>query len=119
MPPVHHHGELDDPRTPPLRQGVEGRADGAPGEEHVVDQHDHLVGQVTGDRRGRRVHQGAHVDIITPVRHVEGARADRGRTQFGELGGDGRGEGDPAGLQANHDERVAGVVLENLVAHAS
>ena len=49
--PVDHHRQLHRPGPAVVAEGVEGGPDGAPGEQHVVDQHD---GRARSGRRGCR-----------------------------------------------------------------
>ena len=59
MPTVDEHGELDACGTADVHEGVERRADGAAGEQDVVDEHDGLAVDVEGDLG--RVDLGAEI----------------------------------------------------------
>ena len=62
---------------PVLAQGVEGGPDGAPGEQHVVDQHHGGPGQVEADVGGRLGQDGPQADVVAVEGHVQGARPGR------------------------------------------
>ena len=74
VPAVHEHGELDARRAAEVDELVEGGADGAPGEEHVVHEHhgapvdrEEDVGAL-GDGLG-----GEAREVVPVERDVEGA----------------------------------------------
>ena len=70
---VDHDGELDGAGPAEVVERVEGGPDGAPGEEDVVDQHDHPPGQVDGDVGDRLGQDGAQADVVAVEGHVEAA----------------------------------------------
>ena len=49
---VNQHGQADDARAAQVGDGVQGGADGAPGVQHVVDQHHDLVVDAGGRKPG-------------------------------------------------------------------
>ena len=72
--PVDHDGQLDGPGAAEVAQGVEGGANRAAGEQHVVDQHDDRAGQVDRDV-GRRLGQHrAQPDVVAVEGDVEASR---------------------------------------------
>ena len=73
MPAVDEHGELDARGTPDVHQGVKRRADGAAGEQDVVDEHDGLAVDVERDLG--RVDLGAEIrrEIIAVQADVQPA----------------------------------------------
>ena len=76
---VDQDREPDRPRPADVVQRVERGADGAAGEQHVVDQHDDLAvdAAVAGSGSGSSVRAGLQPQVVAVHRHVE--RADRAR----------------------------------------
>ena len=72
---VDHHGELHRPGPAVGVEGVEGGADRAAGEEHVVDQHHDGAVDVDGDVGDRLGEHRSDADVVAEQGHVE--RADR------------------------------------------
>ena len=102
-----------------LGERVERGADGAAGEEHVVDQHHDPPADVDGDLGGAERRDRAEADVVAVEGDVE--RADRDLTAFELLDGGGQAAGDrgPAGVEADEDEVVGAVVaLDDLVGDA-
>ena len=91
-----------------------------PGEEDVVDQHDHPAGQVDRDVGHRLGQDGAQADVVAVEGHVEAADVEAvGALDLAQHLGHLRGQGDPAGLEADQDDVVdAAVALDDLVRHA-
>jgi hypothetical protein len=119
---IDHHGELDRARPAEVDQGVQRRADGAAGEEDVVDQDDAAVvdrernvGEPDHRLRPDRVpHQVVPVegDVERPDRHL-------GAGDFVDRGGQPPGEGHAAGADADEGQFVdAAVALDDLVRDA-
>ena len=117
---VDHDGQLNGAGPTEVVQRVEGGADGAAGEEDVVDQHHHLAGQVDRDVGDRLGEDGAQPDVVAVEGHVEAADG-QGVDRFDlaqDLGHFG-GEGDAARLEPDEDDVVdAPVALDHLVRHA-
>ena len=115
MSAVDEHRELHCARAAELVQRVERGAGGAAGEQHVVDQHDDLPGDV-GDLGGPERRDGPQPDVVAVEGDVE--HADRGLDvlERGDRGRDPAGEGDAAGVEADEDDVVGAVVaLDDLV----
>ena len=80
---VGEHGELHALGAAVVEQRLDRRAHGAPGEEHVVDDHDRAPGDVEVDVRGvhdRRVRAAG--DVVAVEADVEVAERDRGVEQL-------------------------------------
>ena len=90
-----------------------------PGEEDVVDQHDHPPGQVHGDVGHGLGQDRAQADVVPVEGHVEAAQVDGGgpfdlAQGLRHLGG----ERDTAGLEPDQDDVVdPAVALDDLVRH--
>ena len=117
MTAVDQHGELHRTWAPVVGDGVERSANGTPGVEHVVDEHDggtvDVAGQVT-DRAGT---DGTQPDVVAVEAGVDGT--DRhGVFDAGDLGTEEFGEPDAALLDP--DERHAvetTIAFDDLVGH--
>ena len=118
MATVDHDGQLHGPGPPEIVEGVEGGPDGPTGEEHVVDQHDHLAGQVTGDVGHRLGEDRSQPDVVAVEGDVEAAQDDLGALDLAQHLGHAGGQRDTAGLQADQDHVLdAAVALDDLVRH--
>ncbi len=117
---VGEHGELHALGAAVGEQRLDRGAHGAPGEEHVVDDHDREPGDVEVDVRGvqdRRV--GAAGDVVAVEADVEVAERDLGVEQLLEQRVQPLGEERSATVDA--DERRSGIVrvaLDDLVRDA-
>ncbi len=117
--PVDHHGQLYGPGPAEVGEGVEGGPDGAPGEEHVVDQHHDLAGQVDRDVGDRLGQDRAQADVIAVEGDVEGAQGDVGLLDLVQVVHQQPGQPDAAGLETDDHHLVESVVaLDDLVGHA-
>jgi hypothetical protein len=73
---IDQHSELNRSRAAQVADGVERRPDRPPGEEDVVDQDDHGVGDATGRLDGlRKRADPAHAKVVAVERGVQ--RPDR------------------------------------------
>jgi hypothetical protein len=117
---VDEDRELHGARTPYVVQRVEGGADGAAGEEHVVDEDDQpAVDAVTGDlgagQRTRRV----HAQVVAVHGDVEGADRDRAAGDLRELVGQPAGQEDTPGGNAEEHHVVGALgAFDDLVGDA-
>ena len=101
---VDQHGEPDGAGPADVVDRVEGGPDGAPGEQHVVDEHDDLAVDAAVRDLGRQQGAGrAHPQVVAVHRHVEradghvaGPRPRRSARRCGGPAGR-RGWGCPAG----------------------
>lgn len=120
MAAVDEDGELDGARPADVAEGVEGGADGAAGEEHVVDEDDQTaVDAVTGDLGAAEGTGGLQPQVVPVHGDVEGTDRDLGAGDRFELLGEPAGEEDTAGGNAeeNHVVRALGA-LDDLVCDA-
>src|SRR6187402_2175122 len=119
--PVDEYGQPHGARTTEVGQGVEGGPDGAPGVEHVVDEHDDLV--VDTARRDRGVHRrpgGLVAQVVAVHRDVEAPDGHLGALDLTDQVGETVGQLDAAAGDAEQDEVVGTlVVLEDLVRDAT
>ncbi|GAB3690627.1 hypothetical protein GCM10028793_08180 [Nocardiopsis oceani] len=75
--PVDEDGELDRARAPEVAEGVEGGANGAAGEEDVVDEDDDAVVEAAGgDLRLAEGPCGGQAEVVAVHRDVEGSDGD-------------------------------------------
>ena len=117
---VHEHGELDARRAAEVDELVEGGADGAAGEEHVVHEHHRAavdreedVGAL-GDRLG-----GQAREVVAVERDVEGAHRGLRPRRLGDEPGEPPGERHAAAADAHEGEALrVRVALEDLVRDA-
>ena len=102
-------------------QRVEGGADRASGEEHVVDQDDDLVvDAAVGDLRREQRPGGLQAQVVAVHRDVERPARHGGALDGGDPLGDPLGERDAARRDAEQDEVVGALVaLEDLVGDAA
>jgi hypothetical protein len=72
MAAIHQNSQLDRPRSSEVHQAVEGCADAASGEEHIVHQDDALVGERKRDVRACDLGMiGTTSQIITVERDID------------------------------------------------
>ena len=120
MAAVHHHRQLHRAGSAPTVQSVQSGPHGAAREQHVVHQHHHLLVEVHGDVRLRLGNHWPQTDVVAVQGHIEGAGGHRLTLDLGEGLGDAAGDGDAAGLQADHHQGVRSVIaLDHLVGHAA
>ena len=103
--PVDEHGQLDGTRTPVLGHGVERGADGAPGEQDVVDEDDQpvvepAVGHVCVAERASRM--PPQVVAVEGGVHRTDGRGDPG--ELGDRRGQPPGQHGTAGRDADEHE---------------
>jgi hypothetical protein len=118
MTAIDEHRQLHRAWAAELEQGVECGPGGTTREQHVVDEHDHLLGHVghLGRAEGR---DRAQSDVVAVERHVE-----RTQRRFDRLEGRDRGcepprQRDPAGVEADEDDVVGAVIaFDDLVRDA-
>jgi hypothetical protein len=119
MATVDHDGQLHRPGPPVVVEGVERGPHRPPGEQHVVDQHHHGVGEVDGDLRHRMGQHPPEADVVAVEGDVEAAERGAAALDFGQRVGQGLGQRDAAAGQADEDHAVeAAVALGDLVGHA-
>ena len=116
---VDHHRQLHRPRSAVVVERVEGGADRAAGEQHVVDEHDRRAVERDRDARHAAGHDRPEADVVAVEADVDGAarhRSPRCRASaLGELLGDPHA----AALQPDEHHRVeAMVALDDLVTDA-
>ena len=92
---VDHDGELHRSHPPEGVEGVQGGADRAAGEEHVVDQHDDGAVEVDGDLGDRLGQHRADADVVAVQGDVEGADRRAGAVDLSEGFGEGLGQRTP------------------------
>ena len=99
---------------------VEGGADGAAGEEHVVDEDDQAaVDAVTGDLGAGQRAGGLHAQVVAVHGDVERADRDLAAGDLFELGGEPPGEEDAAGRNAEQHHVVGALgAFDDLVGDA-
>ena len=116
---VDQHREPNRLRPAEVVHGVEGGADRAAGEEHVVDEHDDLaVDAPGGDLRGIRVGRAAS-EVVAVHRHVERADRDSTSSTAAILAAMRRARGTPReGIPSSSSTGGALVALEDLVSDA-
>ena len=102
-------------------QRVEGGADRAAGEQHVVDQHDDLVvDPAVGDLRREQGARRLQAQVVAVHRDVERPARDGRALDGGDALGDPLGERHAARRDAEQDEVVGALVaLEDLVGDAA
>jgi len=117
MAAVHENGKADRTRTPVIDKRIHGRADGAAGEEHVVDEHDDAV--VDGERDLGLAHHRRVADtrqIVTVEGDID--RAERKIDAFVRAYGLANARRERIAARANPDDREKGeiaVALDDLV----
>ena len=116
---VDQHRELDGARPAEVVERVERGADGAAGEEHVVDQHDDLAVDPAGRDLGGQGAGRLQPQVVAVHRDVEGADGHGVPLDRGDPLGEPAGQRDAAGRDAEQDEVVGALVaLEDLVGDA-
>ena len=117
---VDQHGELHGAGPAEVAERVEGGADRAAGEEHVVDEDDDLaVDARVGDVGALEGADRVAAQVVAVHRDVERAVRDLGALDAGDPLGQPAGQRDAAGRDAEQDEvRGALVVLQDLVRDA-
>src|SRR6185312_3349716 len=117
---VHEHGERDAGGAAEVRQLVERRANGAPGVEHVI--HDHQVLAVDVPRNVGGANDGAWPDrlqIVAIERDVERTARNVLTLAFLHDGDEPVSKLDAAALDADEDEVICAIVeLDDFVRHA-
>ena len=118
---VDEDHEADGRGTPEGEDGVQGGADGAAGEEDVIDQHHRAIVDRHGDLGlGQRAWSTlAATDVVAIQGHVERADRHLGALDVGDVRGKSVCERDPARLDADEDQALGAVVrLDDLVGEA-
>ena len=120
MAAIGEHGQLHPLGAAVVEQRLDRRADGAPGEEHVVDDHDRAPGHVEVDVRG--VHDrgvGPAGDVVAVEADVQVPERDLGVEQLLEQDIQPPGEKRSTAVDADHRPRPAlGVALGDLMRDA-
>src|SRR5690606_4454545 len=114
---IDEHGQLDGARPAVLYEGIQGGTSGAPGEEHVVHQHDVAVRDVAGDGRlvRRTLASIGRIEVVAEGGDVELLDIDVTMLDTPDFGGDGGGDG--ASTAADSDDLDilgAAVALDDL-----
>ena len=117
---VGEHGELHPLRAPVVEEGVDRRPDGAPGEQHVVDEDDGAPVEVEVEVRAVDDRLGAGlaaVEVVAVEGDVEVAERHLGAGELADQGVQAAGEDGAAGVDPDQrDGRLgAGVLLDDLV----
>ena len=100
-------------------EGVECSAHRAPGEEHVVDQHDRAAGDVDGNLGGTGRRDRAQRDVVAEEGDVERANGHLDVLELRDRGGEAVGDGDAPGVETDeHDVVGTTVALDDLVGDA-
>jgi len=117
--PVDEDRHLHRAGAAELGEGVEGGADGAAGEEHVVDEDDDLPADVDGDLGGPERLDRPEADVVAVEGDVERAHGHGHALEALDGLGQAVGDGDAPGVEADeHDVVGAVVALDDLVGDA-
>ena len=119
MPAVGEDGELDPLRAAVVEERVDRGADGAAGEEDVVDEDDRPALEVEVEVRGvddRGVGRRAAADVVAVEGDVDVAERELGREQLLEMGVEAAGEDRAAGVDP--DDRDGGAAVIGIVVAA-
>ena len=120
MAAVDQDRELHGARPADVAERVEGGADGAAGEEHVVDEDDQPAVDAVGGDLGAGERAGrAQPQVVAVHGDVERADRDRAAGDLLELGGEPGGEEDAAGGDAEEHHVVGALgAFDDLVGDA-
>ncbi len=120
MAAVDEDGELHRAGAADVVQRVEGGADGAAGEEHVVDEDDQpAVDAVTGDLGAGEGARRVHAQVVAVHGDVERADRDLALGDLLQLVGEPPGEEDAAGRDAEEHHVVGALgAFDDLVGDA-
>ncbi len=92
-----------------LEQRVERGAHRAPGEQHVVDEHDHLPRDV-GDLGGTEGRDRSQADVVPVEGNVEGPDRHGDTFEGGDRVGEPPGQRDPPGVHPDEHDRLGAVI---------
>jgi hypothetical protein len=117
---IDQHGELDTGGPTEIGDSIKGSAHGTASVEHIIDQDDHLVGDVVLNQRS--AHQwcrSTRAQIITIERNIELTNRYLHRLKIGDCGGDPFSEWHATPTDANQDNLLdPAITLVDLMSDA-
>ena len=116
--PVDQYGQLDLAGPAQIVQGVEGGPDGAPGEQHIVDQH-HIFAANVHRKAGGLDHRAAAFLQVIPVQvDVQFRHGDAAALKAQDVLLQTAGQGYAPGMDADqYQVGAAAVPLQDFVGH--
>ena len=121
MAAVNHYRQLDLGGAAEIVEGVEGGADGAPGVQHVVHQHEAAVLDAYGEVGAVQADFGAFAlaEVVAVEVDVQRAYRHGGALEFGKESGEAVGQRYPAAVDADQQQAAgAAVALQDFVGDA-